>query len=126
MDRLVTHLVEQNPAARSIDAWYSADPAVAAVDAHAHVFAHGLPLAPVVRHAPDYDATLDTYIAHLAEHGITHAVLVQPSFLGTDNTFSSMCCAVTRAAFAGSRWSIRRFRIMTSMRSTERAWSACG
>ncbi|MCA3865811.1 MAG: amidohydrolase family protein, partial [Burkholderia sp.] len=87
MDRLVTHLVEQNPAARSIDAWYSADPAVAAVDAHAHVFAHGLPLAPVVRHAPDYDATLDTYIAHLAEHGITHAVLVQPSFLGTDNTF---------------------------------------
>ncbi|WP_176046730.1 amidohydrolase family protein [Burkholderia sp. BCC1644] len=87
MDRLVTHLVEQIPAARSMDAWCTADPAVAAIDAHAHVFARGLPLAPVVRHAPDYDASLDTYVAHLAEHGITHAVLVQPSFLGTDNAF---------------------------------------
>lgn len=87
MDRLVNHLVEQVPAAPSVDAWYAGDLAVAAIDAHAHVFARGLPLAPVVRHAPDYDASLDAYVAHLAAHGITHAVLVQPSFLGTDNTY---------------------------------------
>ncbi|MCA8094113.1 amidohydrolase family protein [Burkholderia anthina] len=87
MDRAVKHFAEQAGTAPTVDAWYAAGPAVAAVDAHAHVFARGLPLAPVVRHAPDYDASLDTYVAHLAAHGITHAVLVQPSFLGTDNTF---------------------------------------
>lgn len=87
MDRLVNHLAEPVPAAPSVDAWYTGNPAVAAVDAHAHVFARGLPLAPVIRHAPDYDASLDAYVAHLAAHGITHAVLVQPSFLGTDNTY---------------------------------------
>ncbi|MBN3840262.1 amidohydrolase family protein [Burkholderia sp. Ac-20349] len=87
MDRLVNHLAEPVPAAPSVDAWYAGNPAVAAVDAHAHVFARGLPLAPVIRHAPDYDASLDAYVAHLAAHGITHAVLVQPSFLGTDNTY---------------------------------------
>ncbi|WP_205185180.1 amidohydrolase [Burkholderia sp. LMG 13014] len=87
MDCLVNHLAEQVPAAPSVDAWYAGSPAVAAVDAHAHVFARGLPLAPVIRHAPDYDASLDAYVAHLAAHGITHAVLVQPSFLGTDNTY---------------------------------------
>ncbi|HIH2747493.1 amidohydrolase family protein [Burkholderia aenigmatica] len=87
MDCLVNHLAEQVPAASSVDAWYAGSPAVAAVDAHAHVFVRGLPLAPVFRHAPDYDASLDAYVAHLAAHGITHAVLVQPSFLGTDNTY---------------------------------------
>jgi len=62
-------------------------PTVEAVDSHAHVFAQGLPLAPQRRHAPEYDATLDAYVTHLREHGISHAVLVQPSFLGTDNSF---------------------------------------
>jgi len=70
-----------------VDAWYGDGAALAAVDAHAHVFARGLPRAPVVRHSPDYDASLNTYVAHLAAHGITHAVLVQPSFLGPDNSF---------------------------------------
>ena len=58
-----------------------------AVDSHAHVFVRGLPLAPQRRHAPDYDAPLDDYLALLDAHGISHAVLVQPSFLGTDNRF---------------------------------------
>jgi predicted TIM-barrel fold metal-dependent hydrolase len=61
--------------------------AVEAVDSHAHVFEQGLPLAPQRRHAPEYDATLDAYVTHLREHGMSHAVLVQPSFLGTDNSF---------------------------------------
>ena len=61
--------------------------AVMAIDSHAHVFERGLPLAPVRRHAPDYDATLPDYLAQLDEHGVSHAVLVQPSFLGTDNSF---------------------------------------
>jgi predicted TIM-barrel fold metal-dependent hydrolase len=60
---------------------------IAAVDSHAHVFRRGLPLAPVHRHAPDYDALLADYLALLDAHAVSHAVLVQPSFLGTDNRF---------------------------------------
>ncbi|WP_455734070.1 amidohydrolase family protein, partial [Burkholderia stabilis] len=87
MDRAVNPPVEPVSSAPNAAAWYASAGAVAAVDAHAHVFARDLPLAPVVRHAPDYDASLDAYVGHLAAHGITHAVLVQPSFLGTDNAF---------------------------------------
>src|SRR5688500_20326153 len=61
--------------------------AIRAVDSHAHVFARGLPLAPQRRHAPDYDALLADYLALLDAHAVSHAVLVQPSFLGTDNRF---------------------------------------
>src|SRR5471032_641026 len=63
------------------------DTRITAIDAHAHVFVRGLPLAEQRRHAPDYDATLDAYAGHLLANGISHAVLVQPSFLGTDNSF---------------------------------------
>lgn len=58
----------------------------AAVDTHAHVFRQGLALAGTRRHTPDYDATLADYLALLDAHGLSHGVLVQPSFLGTDNS----------------------------------------
>jgi predicted TIM-barrel fold metal-dependent hydrolase len=57
------------------------------VDTHAHVFERGLPLSGERRYAPAYDATLDDYLPLLNAHGMTHAVLVQPSFLGTDNGY---------------------------------------
>lgn len=60
---------------------------ITAIDSHAHVFRRGLPLAPVRRHAPDYDALLADYLALLDAYAVSHAVLVQPSFLGTDNRF---------------------------------------
>ena len=60
---------------------------ITAIDGHAHVFVRGLPLAAARRHAPDYDATLAAYLALLDAHGVSHGVLVQPSFLGTDNGF---------------------------------------
>jgi predicted TIM-barrel fold metal-dependent hydrolase len=70
------------------DEWLDSIPAsIDAIDSHAHVFVRGLPLAAHRRHAPDYDATLDAYAEHLHANGISHAVLVQPSFLGTDNSF---------------------------------------
>ena len=59
----------------------------AAVDTHAHVFQQGLALADTRRHTPDYDATLADYLALLDSHGLSHGVLVQPSFLGTDNRY---------------------------------------
>jgi len=70
------------------------------VDTHVHVFVRGLPLAPRRRYAPDYDATIDAYRAMMEVHGISHAVLVQPSFLGTDNSFM---CSVLRDAPARLR-----------------------
>lgn len=57
------------------------------VDTHAHVFQRGLPLTDSRRYTPDYDAALDTYLQLLNTHDIGRAVLVQPSFLGTDNRY---------------------------------------
>ncbi|SIT43810.1 Amidohydrolase 2 [Paraburkholderia ribeironis] len=62
-------------------------PHIASIDAHAHVFECGLPLARQRRYAPDYDAPLDSYLAQLDQHGVSHGVLVQPSFLGTDCSY---------------------------------------
>ena len=60
---------------------------VKAIDCHAHVFTRDLPM-PDRRRAPSgYDATLQTYLAQLDTHGMSHGVLVQPSFLGTDNSY---------------------------------------
>ncbi|MCZ2499338.1 amidohydrolase family protein [Xylophilus sp. Kf1] len=67
--------------------------AVSGVDSHAHVFERGLPLATRRRHAPDYDALLDDYLGLLDRHGLSHGVLVQPSFLGTDNHYWSQAVA---------------------------------
>jgi predicted TIM-barrel fold metal-dependent hydrolase len=66
---------------------YTTSAAGFAVDAHAHVFERGLAMVAGRRHTPDYDAHLDDYLALLDTHGLTHGVLVQPSFLGTDNSY---------------------------------------
>jgi predicted TIM-barrel fold metal-dependent hydrolase len=68
--------------------WLDAeDPYIAGIDSHAHIFVQGLPLAAQRRHAPDYDATLGQYLDHLGSQGMSQGVLVQPSFLGVDNSF---------------------------------------
>lgn len=58
-----------------------------AIDSHAHVFSRGLNLASQRRYAPNYDAPLGDYLGQLRAHGCSHGVLVQPSFLGTDNRY---------------------------------------
>lgn len=60
---------------------------VTGVDSHAHVFRRGLPLAGVRRYAPAYDATPEEYLDRLDAAGLSHGVLVQPSFLGADNRY---------------------------------------
>ena len=64
------------------------------VDSHAHIFRRDLPLADARRYAPNYDATPEDYIKVLDSHGIACGVLVQPSFLGIDNSY--MEAALTR------------------------------
>jgi predicted TIM-barrel fold metal-dependent hydrolase len=57
------------------------------IDCHAHVFRRDLPM-PDRRRAPaGYDATVEDYLGELDAHGMSHGVLIQPSFLGTDNSY---------------------------------------
>ncbi|AWN36194.1 amidohydrolase family protein [Methylobacterium radiodurans] len=59
----------------------------AAVDTHAHVFTRALTLAGERRYAPDYDASTADYLTMLDRNGMARGVLIQPSFLGTDNGY---------------------------------------
>jgi predicted TIM-barrel fold metal-dependent hydrolase len=68
-------------------AWATPSAAKGAVDSHAHIFLHNLEMAQQHRYVPDYDAPLAHYLTLLDTHGITNGLLVQPSFLGTDNSF---------------------------------------
>ncbi len=61
------------------------------IDCHAHVFTRACRLAPDRRYTPDYEAPLESYLAVLDRHDISHGVLVQPSFLGTDNGYLLDC-----------------------------------
>lgn len=63
-------------------------------DTHAHVWRRPLALIPGARHKPGYDAPVEDYVAHLDRHGLAHGLLIQPSFLGYDN--SQMLDAVAR------------------------------
>lgn len=60
---------------------------ITGVDTHAHVFHRRLPMVAKRRYTPDYDATVEQYLTHLDHQGLSHGVLVQPSFLGTDNDY---------------------------------------
>ncbi len=57
-----------------------------AIDTHAHVFPSDGPFAPGARYAPAYAADTAEWFALQESVGVTHGVLVQPSFYGTDNS----------------------------------------
>ena len=65
------------------------------IDAHAHVFTCDLAFVPGSRYVPSRDASDAAYRAHLRGAGVGAALLVQPSFLGEDNSY--MLAAVARA-----------------------------
>ncbi|MFD1383582.1 amidohydrolase family protein [Rhodanobacter aciditrophus] len=66
---------------------------ITGVDTHAHIFSTDLPLTRERRYAPSYNATVDEYLGHLEAHNLSHGVLVQPSFLGTDNDYIAAAIA---------------------------------
>jgi predicted TIM-barrel fold metal-dependent hydrolase len=68
------------------------------VDTHAHVFTRALRAAPDARYVPTYDATPAEYLRELDLNGVDSGVLVQPSFLGTDNRhlMQALACAPGR------------------------------
>lgn len=57
------------------------------VDSHAHVFLRSLPMAAQRRYTPGYDAPTLAYLKVLADHDAGHGVIIQPSFLGVDNSY---------------------------------------
>lgn len=71
------------------------------VDSHAHVFTRRLSLVDDRRYTPDYDATLADYLSQLESGDIRHGVLVQPSFLGIDNSFLCACVAAEPSRLRG-------------------------
>jgi len=56
----------------------------ARVDCHFHVFEAGRAV-PQARYVPAYSATLEQWSEQARAVGVSHGVLVQPSFLGVDN-----------------------------------------
>jgi predicted TIM-barrel fold metal-dependent hydrolase len=60
-------------------------PFTPAVDTHAHVFDRGCRFVEGRRYTPGYEAPAARYVEVLNRAGVRHGVLVQPSFLGTDN-----------------------------------------
>lgn len=75
--------------------------ALPVIDTHAHVFHRGLKFAPGRRYAPDYDALLSLYLDQLDHNGMTNGVLVQPSFLGSDNSYLVECLKQTSGRLRG-------------------------
>ncbi len=57
------------------------------VDTHAHAFLTSLPMDPARRYTPARDCPVEDFLAVLAGADIGHGVLVQPSFLGHDNSY---------------------------------------
>lgn len=57
------------------------------VDSHAHVFTKNLNVISTARYTPTYDATAESYIKNLTSNGLYYGLLIQPSFLGFDNSF---------------------------------------
>jgi predicted TIM-barrel fold metal-dependent hydrolase len=60
-------------------------PAITAIDCHAHVMRRDLPLASERHSAPKRDVTVEEFLGVLDAHGISHGVLTAPSFYGPNN-----------------------------------------
>ena len=71
------------------------------VDTHVHVFDQHAPLAAERRYAPDYAALPSALLENMRAEGVAQALLVQPSFFGTDNRFLLEAIAAQSAHFAG-------------------------
>lgn len=60
---------------------------LAKIDSHAHVFRANAPMIKARRYTPQKSALLTDYLTNLDDLGCSKGVLIQPSFLGMDNSF---------------------------------------
>ena len=75
-----------------------------AVDAHTHAFVRGLKTTIDARYVPTYDASWQTLLALAETNGLGHAVLLQPSFLGFDNSYLFEALRAEPGRFRGVPW----------------------
>lgn len=61
------------------------------VDSHFHAWPPGSALAADRAYVPVDAKTIEDALAVQARHGVTHGVMIQPSFLGTDNGYILDC-----------------------------------
>lgn len=76
---------------RTIDAFDIPGVNAGMIDTHMHLFRQDLPLADSRPYAPEYNAEWSDYETAVAGAGISGAVIIQPSFLGTDNSYLVAC-----------------------------------
>jgi len=76
-------------------------PPLTGIDSHAHIFAKNMTFASARRYTPKHDALLTDYFFHLDSIGFSHGVLVQPSFLGTDNSYMLAALAQEKGRLRG-------------------------
>lgn len=76
----------------------------AAVDSHTHAFVRGLKTTIDARYVPTYDASWRTLLALAEANGLGHAVLLQPSFLGFDNSYLFEALRAEPGRFRGVPW----------------------
>lgn len=74
------------------------------IDAHTHVFVRSLPMTIDARYRPDYDASWETLLALAAKNGVSRAVILQPSFLGFDNSYLFQALRAEPDRFRGVPW----------------------
>ena len=72
-----------------------------AIDAHAHVFPRARPGAASARVAVEDEAPVERYLDLLDAHGMAGGVLVQPRFLGLDNSYLLAALARVPARLRG-------------------------
>ena len=78
----------------------SAAPAIR-IDTHAHAFTSDCAFLAGRQYTPERDAPLAAYLALLDDNGVSHGVLTQPSFLGTDNGFLLECLKRAKGRLRG-------------------------
>jgi len=74
------------------------------IDAHTHAFVRGLKLAVDARYAPTYDASWETLLKLAEANGVGRTVLLQPSFLGYDNSYLFGALKAEPHRFRGVPW----------------------
>ena len=71
------------------------------IDTHAHSFTSDCAFMSGRQYTPEGDAPLSAYLALLDDNGVSHGVLTQPSFLGTDNGFLLECLKRAKGRLRG-------------------------
>ena len=63
------------------------------IDTHTHVWSGSLQMDRGLSYQPNYHVGIDDLHARMNKHGMTHAVLVQPSFVKFNNDYMLKCLA---------------------------------